>query len=180
MARTVVVSRSLAIARILVASSLLVACGSYFLYLGWSAFADGEVLIKVGKGQNIRSHMTYAHGPTSEAFFSYIRACWLLLSVAIVLAGVALPLSLVLLSAKRRSSLIQFFGETTGGQCRHMPSVVAGLLAIALFGMLACEVGDRGVPPAAGPREKPPNISLGADTQQKNAAARHMLRAGQL
>lgn len=178
MPRTVVVNRSLAIARILVVSSLLVACGSYFLYLGWSALADGEVLIKVGKGKNIWSYMAYAHGPTSEAFSSYIRS-WLLLSGAIVFAGVALPSSLLLLSGKRRRSLIQFFGETTGGRCRHVPSVVAGLLAIALFGMLACEVGDRGVPPAAGPREKPPNPTIegaSANRVSLRASAPHAKR----
>jgi len=154
--RTVVVSRSLAIARILVVSSLFVACGSYFLYLGWSAFVDGEVLIK---GKYIRPYVAYAHGPTSDAFLSYIRG-WLLGSGALVVAGVALPCCLLVLSAKRKSWLLQLFGETTGGLRSHVPLVVAGLLAIALFGMLAREVGDRGVPPVPVPRAKPPNPSV--------------------
>ncbi|WP_431095682.1 hypothetical protein [Polaromonas aquatica] len=154
MARSVISSRRGGIVRLLIASALLVAFGSYFFYLGWETFIDGEVLIK---RKNSNPYMAYAYGENSEAFFRYFRD-WFWATGLIVLTGVALPICLVLLPSKQRNYWLHFFGETAGGIRSNLPWALALLICMALFGLLADEVSDRGLPPTR--RIKPLNPSI--------------------
>lgn len=143
MAQAFISSRSGGVVRLLIASALLITLGSYFFYLGWETFIDGEALIK---RKNSIPCMAYAHGENSEAFFSYVRD-WLLGTGLIVLAGVALPICLLLLPSKQKNYWLDFFGKTAGGIRSNLPWALLLLLCITLFGLLADEVSDRGLPP---------------------------------
>jgi hypothetical protein len=124
------------VSRVVVAGVLLISCGSYFIYDGLLTLAAGETLIA---GKHIQPFVASASGPNSGAFYFHIYG-QLVFSSLLVLAGFALPASLLLMRSKLRAATLNLFGSSAGSTLGHAPWVAALAVSLVLAYLLVRRV----------------------------------------
>jgi len=124
------------ISRVVIAGALLLSCGSYYFHQGVLVLLTGQTLIV---GRHFQPFVAYASGPHAEAFNTHTYSLLGFGSLAI-LAGLALPGSLLLMQPKRKAAFLELFNSSSTGASGHTPWIAAVAVSLVLVRLLVLRV----------------------------------------